>query len=137
MFNLFASAYPATGVRGALIGIDVTNEQGSVVTSTRIAVDAGGYENSQLDLSTMPESVSMTLSVESNGKTTNIYARNVPRDGELYVLGATPSLFTGKIRHAGGHIVACTLRCTLTSKEVTGPGCIDCRATPQYEVCCG
>jgi hypothetical protein len=138
MFSLYASAYPASGIRGALVGIDVTDESGSVVSSARVSVDAGGHGTSQLDLSSMPEAVSMVLSVTSAGNTAKVYAGNVPRDGELHVLGASPNLFLGKIRHPAAQAVTCTLRCTPTSKEVKGPGCIDCpNVAPKYEVCCG
>jgi hypothetical protein len=139
MFNLYVSAYPASLIRGALVGVDVTlPATPATPLRARVTVDAGGYGTSQLDLSSMSDAVSMLLSVTSAGNTANIYAENVPRDGELHVLGVSPNLFLGKIRHAAGQTVACTLRCTPASPEVTGPGCIDCpNATPKYEVCCG
>jgi hypothetical protein len=137
MFNIYVSAYPGSGIKGALIGVDVPLPTGSPL-SARVTVDAGGYGTSQLDLSSMNETVTMVLSVASDGSTSNIYADNVPRNGDLHVLGVSPSLFLGKIRHAAGQTVACILRCTPKSKPVTGPGCIDCpNAIPKYEVCCG
>jgi hypothetical protein len=136
MFNLYVSAYPASLIRGALVGIDVTPPGSTTPLRARVTVDAGGYGTSQLDLSSMSDAVSMVLSVTSAGSTANIHAGNVPRDGELHVLGVSPDLFLGRIRHPAGQTVACTLRCTPTSPQVTGPGCIDCPGTPKYEVCC-
>jgi len=137
MFHVYVSAYPGSGIRGALIGVDVPSLPGTAPRTARVLVDAGGFGTGQLDLSSMDDTVSMVLSVTLGRNTSNIYAANVSRDGELHVLGVSPNLFLGKIRHAAGQTVACTLRCTPTSEPVTGPGCIDCpNATPKYEVCC-
>jgi hypothetical protein len=137
MFNLYVLAYPTSLIQGALVGIDVTPPGSTTPLMARVTVDAGGYGTSQLDLSSMSDTIPMVLLVTSAGSTVNIYAENVPRDGELHVLGVSPNLFLGRIRHAAGQAAACTLRCTFTDPPVTGPGCIDCPGPPKYEVCCG
>lgn len=92
MFKIYVSAYPGSGVKGAIIGVDVPLSSG-VLSAARVTVYAGGYDTSQLDLSSMGALVRMTLSVTSEGKTSTVYADNVPRDGELHVLGVSPGLF--------------------------------------------
>ena len=136
--KIFASTYPDSKIEDAFFTLGGMRPSGP---DRIVQIPIERYSANDVDIPKHWDfdPTTMILNVRSHETSVAVYARHIPLDSEIHLIGVNKDFFLGMIVHQPMKNTAprCELRCVPTDKPVTGPGCIPCRkGSLIFKVCC-
>jgi hypothetical protein len=133
MLEMFATAYPNSGLQNLLFSLE------SKLFSGHVKVSAGTFESTRVPTPTGVKVADVSFRAELSGTSVTVHGQDIPTDGTVHFVGVNKSLFVGLIYHGGTGILAphCKFRCNPNDPFITGPGCIECTDDGLiFKICC-